>query len=424
MGIEKTVHRVREKFYWPGYTGDIEQYVSSCPVCQERTRSSPHARAQLQHIVANKPFQLIAMDFLEMPSSKNGNKHCLVISDYFTKWPEAFALPDRQAKTVARTLITGIIARHGVPEALHSDQGREFENNLIKEMCSALGITKVRTSPYLPQSDGLVERLNRTILGILSKYVDDHPNDWDMYLDTVLAAYRTSVHNSTGFSPFQLIYGRQPRLPVDVALGSNSSHDPHLLDYTEYLNSIQRRLLHLSEEVEEQQTVSRARQAASYPENPKYSYSTGDQVGLHEPARRRGPGYKLKRSWTGPFTVVSQKGPVNYLIRRSSSSRAKTKLVHFDRLKPWRVRQTNSLSTSLSSEFTADGYSSVEHETDSSENLSFSEYGQLTAVDDEVDADDESSDGDMDSTSTPRVRSTKRGRIISLPPRFRDFIMH
>ena len=116
---------------------------------------------------------MVAMDILELPRTARGNKYVMVVSDYFTRWPEAFPLQDQKAETVARTLVDGVISRHGIPLILHSDQGPNFESAVIKEMCRLLGMTKVRTTPYHPQSDGLVERLNRTILDMLSEYCSD-----------------------------------------------------------------------------------------------------------------------------------------------------------------------------------------------------------------------------------------------------------
>ena len=178
LGIDKTFMRIRESFYWPGYPRSVKQYVASCQVYQERNAPPVNPRAGLQPVNTSRPFQLVAMD-LELPRSTQGSKYCLVISDYFTRWPEVFAVPDQKAVTVARVLVDGVITRHGVPEVLHSDRGGSFENEVIRELCKLLGMKKVKTKPYHPQSDGIVERLNRTLLQMLSKAAADKPKEYN-----------------------------------------------------------------------------------------------------------------------------------------------------------------------------------------------------------------------------------------------------
>ena len=130
------------------------------------------------------------MDILgPLPVTNRGNKFIMVVSDYFTRWAEAYALPNQEASTVARALLEGWICRFGAPEIVHSDQGRNFEAKLFAEMCHMLGIEKTRTTAYHPQSDGLVEHLNRTILMLLSIRVEDDQESWDEHLQEIMMAY-------------------------------------------------------------------------------------------------------------------------------------------------------------------------------------------------------------------------------------------
>ena len=155
-----------------------------------------------------------AMDFVgPLPLSEAGNRYLLVMADYYTRWVEAFPLPDQRAETVARVIVRDIVSRYGVPAVLHSDKGPNFESKLIKELTNLLGIKKVKTTAYHPQCDGLVERLNQTILRMLSKHVAENQKDWDLWLPCVLLAYRSAKQSSTGQSPFRLMYGREARLP-------------------------------------------------------------------------------------------------------------------------------------------------------------------------------------------------------------------
>ena len=134
--------------------------------------------------------------------------------DYFTKWPEAYPIPNQEATTVAEVLVKELVSRFGVPVELHSDQGRNFESRVFQEMCRILGIKKTRTTPLHPQSDGMVERYNRTIEHQLAIFVEENRRDWDIPL--LLMAYRTVTHEATGVTPAKLMRDRQLRLPVDL----------------------------------------------------------------------------------------------------------------------------------------------------------------------------------------------------------------
>ena len=149
------------------------------------------------------------MDILNVcDPTPEGFRYILVIADYFSKWTEAFPMKNKCADTVADILVENIILRFGMPLVIHSDQGREFENGLMKSLCTLLGCTKTRTAPYHPESDGMIEIFNQTCLMMLSMFVNDRRDNWNELLPFVMHAYRTSVHESTGYSPFCLMMAR------------------------------------------------------------------------------------------------------------------------------------------------------------------------------------------------------------------------
>ena len=139
-----------------------------------------------------------------LPATDHNNKYSLIISYYFMKWTKSYAMPNQESVTVANVIVREFISRFGVPRQLHTDQGRNFETKLFQEMCSILEIDKTRTTPLQPQSDGMVDRFNRTLEAMLSKFVDENQKDWDLYLPLVMMAYRSSEHESTGFSPIEI----------------------------------------------------------------------------------------------------------------------------------------------------------------------------------------------------------------------------
>ncbi len=183
LGVDKTLARLKERFYWPGHHNDVRDWCQNCVTCASRKCPAPKAHAPLKSIQTGYPLQLVAMDIVgPFPESPAGNTHILVVADYFTRWTEAYPIPNQEATTVARILTDEFFFRFSPPEQLHSDQGRNFESDVIAEVCRLLGVVKTRTTPYPPQSDGLVERFNRTLLDMLATSVRERPFDWESQL--------------------------------------------------------------------------------------------------------------------------------------------------------------------------------------------------------------------------------------------------
>ena len=171
------------------------------------------------------------------PESNNGNKYILVVVDQFTKWSEAYPIPNQEATTVADVLTQEWFFRFSSPECLHSDQGRQFESQLIRELCTILGIRKSRTTPYHPQGDGTAESFNRTLLTMLATSAKNNAANWQMFIRPVCLAYNSSVHASTGFTPFSMMFLREARLPIDLRFGTG---DTSTLSPNEYVRHLQK----------------------------------------------------------------------------------------------------------------------------------------------------------------------------------------
>ncbi|KRX51502.1 Retrovirus-related Pol polyprotein from transposon, partial [Trichinella sp. T9] len=170
LGVAKTLAKVRQRYYWPQQREDVEDWCRACQTCAARAIPTRKLQAPMQLQPVSHPFQRVAMDLVgPLEETQIGNRYILVVCDYFSKWPEAFPLPNAEARTVATALVNGVFCRYGAPETLHSDQGRNFESELVKEVCQLFGVTKTRATAYHPQSDGLVERMNRTLLDMLAK---------------------------------------------------------------------------------------------------------------------------------------------------------------------------------------------------------------------------------------------------------------
>ncbi|GFU94883.1 retrovirus-related Pol polyprotein from transposon 412 [Trichonephila clavipes] len=212
----KTLQKARERFYWNNVRSDVEKCCRICDPCAARKCPRKRTRGRLQLYNVGAPFERIAFDILgPLPRSSDDNNNILVVMDYFIKWTEAYPIPDQEASTVAEVSVQHWISRFGVTLQQHSDQGRNFDSEVCKRLCEILAIDKTRTTALHPQSDGMVERFNRTILNNLSLLVCSNQQDWDRKLPFFLLAYRSAVHETIGYSPFQMLFGRDLRLPAD-----------------------------------------------------------------------------------------------------------------------------------------------------------------------------------------------------------------
>ena len=210
LGMTKLVEKTHSRFYWPKMRESVRDWVRGCLECAKQKAPSKTKRAPLQQQIAGVPLECVAIDITgPFPTTEAGNRYIVVISDYFTKWTEAYPVPCITAETITNVLVNEFICRFGIPRTLHSDQGRQFESEVFQKTCALLGIDKTRTTPYHPQSDGQVERFNRTLKVMLSSYTSENQKDWDQHVPTVMMAYRASPQESTGLSPNMLMFGRE-----------------------------------------------------------------------------------------------------------------------------------------------------------------------------------------------------------------------
>ena len=330
LGEDKTVSKIRERFYWPGIQRDVAQYIRTCPVCATRKTPPQRNRAPLGTVAAGFPMQVVAVDILgPFPESAQGNSYILVAGDYFTKWTEAYAIPNQEAITISQKLVDQMFCRFSPPDQLHSDQGKQFESDLLREICNVLGIKKSRTTAYHPQCDGLVERSNRTILSMLATTSHDHPFDWEDQLPKVCMAYNTSVHATTGYTPFYLMFGRQARLPIDIVYGTKVRQAPA----SEYASLTKQALEEAYGLVRKKLQTAHEIQKAYYDKKVHgKSFAEGDLVWLFSPAVPRGQSKKLHHPWSGPYRIIEKMSECDYKIKKLTG-RKTVRVVHFNRLK-------------------------------------------------------------------------------------------
>ena len=283
----------------------------------------------------------VGIDILgPFPRTERGKRYILTVMDYFTKWPEAYCLPDQEAETIADALIEGMFSRFGAPEVIHTDQGRNFESRVFAAMCEKLKSHKTRTTPLHPQSDRLVERFNRTLAQQLAIVTAKHQQDWDTHVPLVLMAYRSAIQDSTSCSPALLMLGREIRTPAEMMVGKppDTPVDPPGPDYA---RKLQDRLESAHKFARDQLQNAGAKQKRNYDILAKgRHFVAGELVWVFNPQRKKGRCPKLDSDWMGPCRVLERLGEVVYRVQLPP--RGRKVALHRDRLAPYRGTATSS----------------------------------------------------------------------------------
>lgn len=191
LGIERITDLLRQRFFWPKMSKDVEQYIKNCGECI--TRKSPNQRtAPLHQITSKGPMDLVCIDFLSMEVDSKGMSSVLVVTDHFTRYAQAFLTKNQKAQTVAKILVDKFFLHYGLPTRIHSDQGRDFESRLMQDLLKMMGIRKSRATPYHPQGDPQPERFNRTLLSMLGTLTTDKKRQWSQHVPYLVHAYNST----------------------------------------------------------------------------------------------------------------------------------------------------------------------------------------------------------------------------------------
>ena len=337
FGPEKLLAECRLRFFWDHMEDDIKDFCRQCRRCEGRNPPVPAPRAGMGRLFASRPFEVVGLDILTgLPSTPSGNKHLLVVIDFFSKWAEAFPLKDLAAATVANVFVDEFVARFGCPERVHSDQGGCFVSEILDITCKRLGIGRSTISGAHPSGNGVVERVNRTVLAMLSKLLDDDAhNRWDEHIPLLMLAYRAQASRTTGFSPYKLIMGREPRLPVeaDLELPTNRVRSNSTAEYFDRLRE-SLRIFHGAALRRSDARHSTNKRAYDQRLN-ELSFSVGECVLLHRAVVPRGQYYKFLRPYKRAV-ILDKLSPLNYRVRPDGAR--KTITVHHNRLS--KVRPT------------------------------------------------------------------------------------
>ncbi|UYV84067.1 hypothetical protein LAZ67_X001053 [Cordylochernes scorpioides] len=336
LGFAKTYDRVIRRYFWPGLYRSVKKYVSHCQECQRRKNSPQLPPGHLVPIPPpSRPFQKIGIDLLgRFPLSRNKKRWIIVCTDYLSKYAITKSLATGDAQGVANFLLEEVILIHGAPREIVTDRGRNFQSKLIQELANCCGIIKRSATAYHPQTNGLTERLNRTMADMLSMYVDLDQKNWDEILPFVTFAYNTAKQEATGFTPFFLVHGREAETPLDALFPY-----PETTDSYEYIQELETK-------AEEARQIARFHILKAQDVNKtnydskhrRVAYHPGDLVWIYTPVRRVGLCEKLMRRYFGPYHVTRKLSDVTYEVRpvEDQGRRHRTKdIVHVLRMKPY-----------------------------------------------------------------------------------------
>lgn len=334
-GQTKTLKRLKASFMWYNMSRDCKAYVQSCRQCNLNKKASRTARAALGTFHAGYPMERVHLDILgPFRPSEHGNVYILMMIDQFTKWVEMSAIPTQSAEVVAEKFIAHFVSTFGCPLEVHTDQGRNFESNLFKAFCDTLQITKTRTTPYHPSSNGQIERINRTVLQMIRCFIEGKNQSWDRDLPLLTMALHSTENRNTGFTPNQMMLGREVFHPADLIMGTASPNMSHFQP-AEWVQHLSTTLHEVHKLARENLRSSIRTQKRLYDTRLQESvFNPGDVVYLRDSSTKVKISTKLRPIWKGPYLVVLSRPPLYHI-----QDRRKTHCVHHDRLKLCRDRR-------------------------------------------------------------------------------------
>ncbi|XP_072180111.1 uncharacterized protein [Diadema setosum] len=298
-----------------GLQADVQRFCRSCDACQ---RAIPKGRVTKVPLgstpVIDEPFHRVAVDLVGpiKPATTRGHRYILTLVDYATRYPEAVPLRNIDTPTVAEALLS-IYSRVGFPKEMLTDRGAQFTSDIMREVSRLLSIRHVTTTPYHPQCNGLVERFNGTLKQMLNKMCEERPTDWDRYIDPLLFAYRETPQDSTGFAPFELLYGRVVRGPLMLVkeLWTEENTEPETKSTYQFVLDLKEKMEKTCDIARNELLKSHERYRQNYNRKARQrSFKVGDEVLVLLPTDHN----KLLMHWKGPFRVVGTVGKLDYRV--------------------------------------------------------------------------------------------------------------
>lgn len=336
FGKDRTYHKIRHRYHWSGMYQDVANHVRSCPNCSvnKHSRTKPNG-----HLMSVDPpegvWENLAMDFVGpiTPPSSDGSRYILVITDLLSKFVISKATRDNSALTAAKVLVEEVILKYGSPNQILTDNGSHFTAEIFNAITSLCGVCHVYTTPYHPKANGTCERFNASMCDSLASICNSKRTDWDRQVSKTTFAYNTSHHVTTGYTPFELVYGRRCKLPFDLAKITTTIADPHL--YLHQLKTYLRTATHIAAD---QIRLKQAKAKQRYDLHRAHEqFSIGDFVYV----KRLGFHQKLAPKYDGPYQVIQLLNDCTFRVQNPSDLRHVFN-VHANRVRRCHESQTTN----------------------------------------------------------------------------------
>ena len=372
FGVEKTYDILRARFYWPNMFATVQNLLSTCKICQQCKSDPKQPKAPLVPLITpSRPMEFISTDIAYMEADDEGFRYILLIGCVFSKFVNAVPLKTQTAEDIVGAVNKDWIHFHGAPRYALSDKGSNFDGTTFTDVCKSLQIEKRRTSGYHAQGNGFAERSIRNVREILRTALLEKglPHKlWRQILSSTIFALNSSKSKATNCTPYEVVFGRKPVLPIDIMFDSAvpgiSSASP-----IEYLSDLKVQLLENINHATKFLGISREKMVNQYNKNlHTITYSLKDKVWLHKVTFKKGENAKLSPRKTGPWTIVKvYPNGVNFKIEDAAGN---LQVVHHNRMSPVKEAPLDDSSESDSDETEyADDDSADGAEADGAEEL-------------------------------------------------------
>jgi transposase InsO family protein len=326
-GFHRTYSRIKQNYKWSNMKKDIKNFIKLCESCQKNklVRKKNHQPMQIT-TTSEKPLEKIFLDIVgPLTLTETGNRYVLTLQDDLTKFSQAYAIATHDATTIAKILVNNFFLKFGIPLSIHTDQGKDFTSNLLKEVSKLFKIKQIQSTAYHPESNGALERSHATLADYLKHYINEEQTTWDEWIDFAMFSYNTTTHSSTKFTPHELMFGAEPTLPTALRKPPEFKYT-----YDNYVDELTLKLQKSRQMARENAIKSKERNKIYYDKRiTSISFKKGDNVYLLNEQTKTGKSKKLTTRYQGPYLIVDASN-VNctLLINR------KRVVVHKNRLKP------------------------------------------------------------------------------------------
>ena len=347
LGMDRTLAILQNRVYWPGMSRDIREHIRTCVRC-ERFKQQASVE-EITQTVATYPLELVHADFLTIGGKKDVRKdiNIIVVTDHFTRFARAYVTSSLSAATAAKKLFEEYFTQYGWPTKLITDQGGAFESKLFKALMSEAGVKKIQTTPYCPQGNAQCERFNRTLIGMLGTMPVESKKEWQEWVSAMTHAYNCTVSKTTGYSPYFLMYGQEPQLPIDKEFNLPNNREPASID--SYVERLLNKVDYAFQKARENSAKDAANRKKYYDKNVTcHALEPGNIVLVYR--KIFSTDYKIADKWEDePYVVVSQMGdtPV-FKVRLQEKPNAECRVLHRNMLHPARSVSTEKTEAIVS----------------------------------------------------------------------------